>query len=84
MSTTHALVKVVCEITNSLNKRKLPIGVVIDLQNAFVKVDYQPLCKKLEFYGICGVAYQWIRSYLSNITQYGSYEGHKSELLPIL
>ena len=37
----------------------------------------------LEFYGIRGVAYQWIRNNLSNRTQYVSYEGHKSELLPI-
>ena len=42
MSITHALVKVVSEIPNSLNKRKLSICVFIDLQNAFVKVDYQP------------------------------------------
>ena len=84
MSTTHALVKVVSEITNSLNKRKHSIGVVIiDIQKAFDTVDHQLLCTKLEFYGIRGVAYQWIRSYLSNRTQYVSYEGHKSELLPI-
>ena len=83
MFTTHALVKVVSEITNSLNKRKHSIGVFIDLQKAFDTVDHQLLCTKLEFYGIRGVAYQWIRSYLSNRTQYVSYEGHKSELLPI-
>ena len=83
MSTTHALVKVVSEITNSLNKRKHSIGVFIDLQKAFDTVDHQLLCTKLEFYGIRGVAYQWIRSYLSNRTQYVSYEGHKSEFLPI-
>ncbi|KAK2192589.1 hypothetical protein NP493_26g03050 [Ridgeia piscesae] len=83
MSTTHALVKVVPEITNSLNKRKHSIDVFIDLQKAFDTLDHQLLCTKLEFYGIRGVAYQWIRSYLSNRTQYVSYEGHKFELLPI-
>ena len=40
MSTTHALVKVVSEITNSLNKRKHSIGVFIDLQKAFDTVDH--------------------------------------------
>ena len=50
---------------------------------AFDTVDHQLLCTKPEFYGISGVAYQWIRSYLSNRKQYVSYEGHKSELLPI-
>ena len=70
-------------MTNSLNKRKHSIGVFIDLQKAFDTVDHQLLCTKLELYGIRGVAYQWIRSYLSNRTQYVTYEGHKSELLPI-
>ena len=82
-STTHALVKVQSEITHSLNKQKHSIGVFIDLQKAFDTVDPQLLCTKLEFYGIRGVAHQWIRSYLSNRMQYVSYEGHKSELLPI-
>ena len=83
MSTTRALVKVVSEITNSLNKRKHSIGVFIELQKAFDTVDHQLLCTKLELYGIRGVTYQWIRSYLSNRKQYVSYEGHKSEFLPI-
>ena len=83
MSTTHALVKVESEITNSSNKRKHSIGVFIDLQKAFDTADHQQLCTKLECYGIRGVAYQWIRSYLSNRTQYVRYEGHTSELLQI-
>ena len=58
--------------------------VKVDLRKAFNTVDHQLLCKKLEFYGICGIAYQWLRSYLSNRTQYVSYERPKSELLPIL
>ena len=82
-STTHTVVKVVYEVTNSLNKRKHSIGVFFDLQKAFDTVDHQLLYTKLELYGIRGVAYQWIRSYLSNRTQYVSYEGHKSELLPL-
>ena len=40
MFTTHALVKVVSEITNSLNKRTHSIGVFIDLQKAFDTVDH--------------------------------------------
>ena len=54
--TTHALVELMSEITNSLNKRKHSIGVFIDLRKAFDTVDHQLLCKKLEFYGIRGIA----------------------------
>ena len=84
MSTTHALVKVMSEITNSLNKRKHSVCVFIDLRKAFDTVDHQLLRKKLEFNVIRGVTYQWIRSYLSNRTQNVSYEGHAFELLTIL
>ena len=48
MSTTHALVKVISEIKNFLNKRKHSIGVFIDLQKAFDTVDHQLLCTKLD------------------------------------
>ena len=46
-STYHALVGLMSEITNSLNKRKHSIGVFIDLRNAFDTVDHQLLCKQL-------------------------------------
>jgi len=46
----------VSEITNYLDKRKHSVGVFIDLRKAFDTVDVQRLCKKLELYGICGVA----------------------------
>ena len=36
-------------------------AVFIDLRKAFDTVDHHLLCKKLEFYDIRGVAYQWIR-----------------------
>ena len=47
VSTSHALVDLVSEITNSLNKRKHAIGVFIDLRKAFDTVNHQLLCKKL-------------------------------------
>ena len=74
----HAIVKVMSEITIFFNKRKHSIGAFIDLRKVYDTIDHQPLCKKLECYGIRGVAYQLIRSYLSNRTQYLSYKGHKS------
>ena len=83
ISTSHALVELVNEITNSLNKKKHSIGVFIDLRKAFDTVDHRLLCKKLEFYGIRGIAQDWITSYLSNRTQHVSYDGHASDNLEI-
>ena len=85
ISTYHALVELVNEITNSLNKKKHSIGVFIDLRKAFdtVSLDHRLLCKKLEFYGIRGIAQDWITSYLSNRTQHVSYDGHASDNLEI-
>ena len=83
ISTSHALVELVNEITNSLNKKTHSIGVFIDLRKAFDTVDHRLLCKKLEFYGIRGIAQDWITSYLSNRTQHVNYDGHASDNLEI-
>ena len=82
-STFHALVELMSEITNSLNKRKHSIGVFIDLRKAFDTADHQLLCKKLEFYGIRGIALDWIKTYLSKRTQYVYFGEHESERLEI-
>ena len=83
-STSHALVELMSEITNSLNKRKHSIGVFIDidLRKAFDTVDHQLLSlKKILFYGIGGIALDWIKSYLSKRTQYVYFGEHESESL---
>ena len=51
MSTLHAFVELLAEITNSLDNKKC------FLKKAFATVDHQLLCKKLEYYGIHGIAY---------------------------
>ena len=42
------------------------------------------LLAKLDHYGICGLANEWFRSYLSNRKQYVSINGHKSSLASVL
>ena len=59
------------------------IGVFIDLQKAFDTVNHSILLKKLEHYGITGVALGWFSSYLSKRKQYVSVNGHSSEKLEI-
>ena len=63
-STNHALIDVVEKIKENLDKKTFSCGVFIDLEKAFDTVNHKILVKKLDFYGVRGLAYQWFSSYL--------------------
>ena len=58
-------------------------NLVVHLKKAFNTVDHQLLCKKLEYYSICGIAYNWISDHLANRNQYVSIDGYSSGLVGI-
>ena len=70
MSTSLAILELVEEITNATDDCKSTVGVFIDLKKAFDTVDHNILIKKLEHYGIRGLASKWVCSYLENRSQY--------------
>ncbi len=70
MSTSHALIDLLEEISESIDTKLYTLGVFIDLNKAFDTVNHSVLLHKLNFYGIRGVAEKWIESYLSDRKQF--------------
>jgi len=69
-STYMALLDLFDKVSESLDAKKVCIGIFIDLQKAFDTIDHSILIIKLEHYGVRGVALEWFKSYLSNRKQY--------------
>ena len=68
MSTSHALLDLVEEITSSIDAEKNSIGVFVDLKKAFDTVNHDLIIDKHEYYGIRGTAREWLQSYLRQKT----------------
>ena len=60
------------------------MGIFIDLKKAFDTIDHEILVNKLKFYGIRGVALDWLKSYLNNRKQYVNFNGTSSDMKTIL
>ena len=61
-------------MSNALADHKHVIGVFMDLSKAFDTLDHAILIRKLEYYGLRGVAIQWFKNYLTNRKQYVYYD----------
>ena len=80
-STNHALISMTESIKSTIDNGNYGCGVFIDLKKAFDTVNDSILLKKMEHYGIRGIALNWFTSYLSYRKQYVSVIGHTSECL---
>ena len=65
-SCDHAVSEVVSDILKNNEKGKYTIGLFLDLSKAFNTLHHSIILKKMELYGIHGVALQWFDSYLEN------------------
>ena len=82
-STTMAVMELVDKISSNTHNNDYTIGLFIDLKKAFDTIDHRLLIKKLNRYGIRGVANSWIKNYLENRFQYVQINNNKSELLQV-
>ena len=55
----------------------------IDLQKAFDAVNHDILLSKVNHYNIRGVAFNWFKSYLRDMTQYATINNERSEIQTI-
>ena len=83
-STELAILEMVEKITDSIDKKRIPMGIFIDLKKAFDTIDHEILVNKLKFYGIRGVALDWLKSYLNNRKQYVNFNGTSSDMKTIV
>jgi len=79
-SMDKASYKLIYEILNALNDKMTVGGIFCDLQKAFDCVNHNILLTKLEFYGITGITYKLIKSYLGGRYQRVVLNNHSPSL----
>ena len=73
-----ALIILVDRISKALENGDFVLGIFLDFSKAFDTVNHSILYKKLEFYGVRGLALKWFQSYLSEREQYVEYNNVQS------
>ncbi len=80
-STEFASLELVDRVIFEMGKMNIPINIFLDLSKAFDTLHHKILLEKLKHYGITGVAYKLMESYIINRKQYVELDGTESELL---
>ena len=68
-SIEHAILCIIDKIQKAIDDRSISCGIFLDFSKAFDTVNHEILNRKLEYYGICGVAKDWFTSYLCDRKQ---------------
>ena len=81
--TNDAFISILEQIKAATRKRHIAAGVFVDFEKAFDTVNHEILLKKLDHYGIRGIANNLIRSYLSDRKQFVSINNAQSDMKPV-
>ena len=79
-STYMALLNLYDKVSEAIDNNEYCIGVFIDLSKAFDTIKHDILLKKLELYGIRGIANDLIKNYLFNRQQFVRFNNSQSSL----
>ena len=83
-STETALLKVVNDLSLSLNKGNISILALLDFSSAFYTIDHTILVHRLHTdFGFTDTVLQWFSSYLTDRTHYVSLCNHCSDFAPV-
>ena len=82
-STEMAVLETIDRISAEMDNYKTPLNIYLDLSKAFDTINHNFLLKKLNYYGVSGMANILIKSYLTSWKQYVDFQEAKSALLDI-
>ena len=77
------LINVLDRVYESMDKGDMAVGVYLDIEKAFDCINHNILLNKLQYYGIRGVAWNWVSSYLENRKQFVSVNNYNSSVMVI-
>ena len=77
--TQQAILCIIDRIQRAINNRNYSCGIFLDFSKAFDTINHNILIKKLEYYGVRGVANNWFVSYLSGRKQFVTVNSVQSE-----
>ena len=78
LSSYMALLNAYDKVARDLDQGLHTMGIFLDLSKAFDTIDHRILLAKLHHYGVRGSAFEWFKSYLSNRTQFVSFNEFNS------
>ena len=76
MSTTNALMSIAKNMQTQVDEGTYCAGVFVDFKKVFDTVHHNILLRKLDYYGIRGIANEWLCSYLKKRKQFVSKENN--------